>query len=258
MSDELRIHYEENYEEDGRLRRSHGHSIEFLTTIHYFNKLLPPGSRILDMCAGGGEYAFYLANKGHKVFACDLLEKHVDIMRSKPDADKLAGIEVADALDLSRFDENSFDVVLCMGALYHLFEPAEREKCMAESLRVAKNGGILAFAYINRNGAYIADFCREGYPMELLAQVMKTGKSGVFYGMDFGEVDALTSKFPLDKITDIGTNGLRYPLADRINSATDDEFEAYMRYHLATCEEPSIIGHSPNGLWIGKKNRPLA
>jgi len=147
MSDELRLHYEENYEEDGRLRCSYGHSIEFLTTIHYFDKILPPNSSILDMCAGGGEYAFYLASKGHKVFACDLLEKHVNIMCGKPDASKLMGIEVVNALDLSRFDEDSFDVVLCMGALYHLFDPTEREKCIAESLRVLKNGGIFAFAY---------------------------------------------------------------------------------------------------------------
>jgi len=89
--------------------------------------------------------------------------------------------------------------------------------------------------------------------MEALADVMKTGKNGVFYGMDFGEVDALVAKFPIKKIANIGTNGLRYPLAHRIDSATNDEFDAYMQYHLATCEEPSIIGHSPNGLWIGKK-----
>ncbi|MCL2375780.1 MAG: class I SAM-dependent methyltransferase [Defluviitaleaceae bacterium] len=253
MNDDLKLHYEENYEEDGRLRRSYGHSIEFLTTIHYFDKILPPSSRILDMCAGGGEYAFHLANRGHKVFACDLLEKHVNIMRAKLDANKLIGIEAANALDLSRFDTGSFDVVLCMGALYHLFDPTEREKCITESLRVLKNGGIFAFAYINRNGAYIADFSRETYPMDTLAEVMKTGKSGVFYGMNFGEVDALVAKFPIEKIANIGTNGLRYPLAYRIDSATNDEFEAYMQYHLATCEEPSIIGHSPNGLWLGKK-----
>ena len=256
MSDELRIHYEENYQEDGRLQRSNGHKIEFLTTVHYFDKLLPPNSRILDVCAGGGEYAFYLANAGHEVFACDLLEKHVDIMRTKPEAHKLAGIEVADALDLSRFDKESFDVVLCMGALYHLFDAAEREKCITQCLRVLKSGGIFAFAYINRNGAFIADFC---YGIECdsrtLLNVMKTGKSGVFYGMDFGEVAALTDKFPLEKIADIGTNGLRYPLADRLNAATDEEFVTYMEYHLATCEEPSIIGHSPNGLWIGRKIR---
>jgi len=255
MNDELRLHYEENYQEDGRLRRSNGHKIELLTTVHYFDKLLPPGSRILDVCAGGGEYAFYLAGRGHEVFACDLLEKHVDIMRAKPDADKLVGIEIANALDLSQFGGGSFNVVLCMGALYHLFESAGREKCVAECLRVLEPGGMFVFAYVNRNGAYIADLCRRNESVQSLAQVMKTGCNGVFYGMDFGEVNTLVGKFPLKKIADIGTNGLRYPLADIINSATEEEFDAYMEYHLATCEEPSIIGHSTNGLWIGRKTR---
>ena len=219
MIDELKIHYEENYEEAGRLRRNNSSRIEFLTTVHYFVQFFRPNSNILDVCAGGGEYAFYLANQGHEVFACDLMEKHVNIMKTNTDADKLNGIEVANALDLSRFGEGSFDVVLCMGAMYHLFDPKEREKCITECLRV-----------------------------------LKTGRHGVFYGMDFGEVEALVSKFRLNKIADIGANGLRYPLEDIINSDADDEFEAYMEYHLATCEEPSIIGRSPNCLWIGTKN----
>jgi len=113
------IKYYENYDEDGRFFRDNAHMIEYLTTIHYFNRLFTPGSRILDVCAGTGRYSFYLADKGYLVTACDLVEHNVNIIKYKPNANKLTDISVCNALDLSRFEKNSFDVVLCMGALYH-------------------------------------------------------------------------------------------------------------------------------------------
>jgi len=252
MSQDVKTYYE-NYDEGRRLSRDNAHKIEFLTTVHYLNKLLPPGSCILDACAAEGEYAFYLAKQGHEVFACDLVNKHVAAMKANPKADKLAGVEVANVLDLSQFDDERFDVVLCMGALYHLFEPAEREKCIEECLRVLKYDGIAAFAYINRHAMYINHIAMGKSSLEFMNQLRDTGKNLVFYGMDFGEIQALAAKFPLTKIADVAIDGLSYPLAESFNNATDEEFAAYMDYHLEICEEPSIRGFSMHGLWIGKK-----
>ena len=246
----------ENYDEGGRLDKDNAHKIEFLTTVHYFDKLLPPGSHILDACAREGKYAFYLAEKGHKVVACDLVEKHVDAMKANPQAGKLAGIEVANALDLSRFEEAGFDVVLCMGALYHLLDSAEREKCVAECLRVLRPGGIFVFAYLNRHTMYVTLFALG--PAEYsnyLERLFETGISDVFYGMDFGEAQALADKFKLEKLADIGVDGLGYPFSSMIyNDVTDEQFADYMKYHILTCEQPSILGYSRHGLWIGKKH----
>jgi len=252
MSQDVKTYYE-NYDEGRRLSRDNAHKIEFLTTVHYLNKLLPPGSCILDACAAEGEYAFYLAKQGHEVFACDLVDKHVAAMKANPKADKLVGVEVANVLDLSQFDDERFDVVLCMGALYHLFEPSEREKCVAECLRVLKPGGIAAFAYINRHGMGLTHFAGGHTSVDIWEEVRKTGKHQVFYGMDFGEAQKLAAKFPMTKIADVAIDGLCYPLAESFNNATDEEFAAYMDYHLEICEEPSISGFSMHGLWIGKK-----
>jgi len=120
MAMEKIIKYYDDYDEDIRMFRDKSRLVEYLTTIHYFDRLFMPGSRILDVCAGTGKYAFYLADKGHLVTACDLVERHVDIIKSKPNAYKLIDISVCNALDLSQFDENSFDVVLCMGAFISL------------------------------------------------------------------------------------------------------------------------------------------
>jgi len=131
MQNEINEYYK-NYDEEGRLTRDNAHLPEYLTTIRYFDRLFAPGSRILDACAGAGRYAFYLANKGHTVTACDLSEHHVDIIKSNPDANKLANIAACNTLDLSRFEDNSFDVVLCMGALYHLSDVRDKQKALSE------------------------------------------------------------------------------------------------------------------------------
>ena len=184
MRDELKEYYE-NYDEGGRLNQDNAHKIEFLTTAYYFDKILPTGSHILDACAGEGNYAFYLAEQGHKVVACDLVEKHVAAIKTNSRAEKLRSVQVADVLDLSRFDEGSFDVVLCI-ALYHLFDPVEREKCIAQCLRVLKPGGVFAFAYISRHAIYITHFDRGGTSADFLSELHKTGKNLVFCGMNFG------------------------------------------------------------------------
>ena len=96
--------YYESYDEDGRLFHDNAHKAEYLTTIRWLDRVLAPGSRVLDACVGTGRYAFWLAERGHIVTACDLVEHNVDIIRSKPGAEKLAGIGVCDARDLSRFE----------------------------------------------------------------------------------------------------------------------------------------------------------
>lgn len=82
---------------------------------------------------------------------------------------------------------------------------------------------------------------------------MKHGKNGVFYGTDIGEINEIVKSKQLKTIFNIGVDGLMYPLVNEINSLNDEQFEKYMEYHLLTCSEPSLVGHSMHGLYIGKK-----
>ena len=249
----LMSYYLSVYEEQNRLQSSQAHSIEFITTMHFLIKHMPKGCTVLDCCAGGGAYAFPLAREGYKVTAGDLVPAHVDILNAGNTSHVLEHVYQGDVLDMSRFPDQSFDVVLCMGALYHLVAPSDREKCVEECLRVLKSGGIFAFAYINRNAVYIHQFNRgESTPQELAA-IRSTGVKDVFYTMDFNEPERLMSQFSVAKITDVGVNGLMRPLRERLNAVTPEEFSAYMAYHMETCEQPSILGHSMHGLWIGRK-----
>ena len=59
-------------------------------------------------------------------------------------------IELGNATDLSKYENESFDTVFCFGPMYHLKTQQERTKCARECLRVLKKGGIFALAYINK------------------------------------------------------------------------------------------------------------
>ena len=253
MYEQIKSYYE-NYDEEGRLFRDNAHEVEYLTTIRYFDRLFAPGSHILDACAGTGRYSLYLADKGHIVTACDLIEHNINIIKSKPNADKLANIAVCDVLDLSRFADNSFDIVLCMGALYHFRTNDLREKAISECARVCKPNGIVVLAYITKVGAILANINADASNMEGLIKFIKnTDDRGPFYCTAPCEMDEMAANCELEKLHHIGVNGIYQTIASKLNAATDENFQKYMEYHYLTCEDESIIGTSVHGLWIGRK-----
>ena len=241
MLDQINRFYE-NYDEDGRLFRDKAHLPEYLTTIRYFDRLFIPGSRILDACAGTGRYSFYLADKGHIVTACDLVEHNVNIIKAKPGTDKLAGISVCNVLDLSRFQENRFDAVLCMGALYHLNSSGLKEKAVSECTRVCIPGGIVIIAYIVER----EDMGRHTYVPDEYRDV--------FFGSTPHEIDRIATKCGLQKLHNIGTDGVISNIGSRLKEASDKEFLEYMEDYYLTCEAENNINASCHGLWIGRKS----
>jgi len=225
------IQYYHNYDEDIRMFRDNSRLMEYLTTIHYFDRLFKPGRQILDACAGTGVYSFYLADKGHYVTACDLVEHHVDIIKSKPNANNLTDISVCNAIDLSRFKENNFDVVLCMGALYHL-NSNDQNKAISESIRVCKSGGIVVFTYLN-------------------GDVTIDRLDNIFFGITHYEMEALAAKYGLEQMHNVYPGGSSFNEA--ISEASDEEFQKIMECHLLTCEDKDVIGAGGLCLWIGIK-----
>ena len=72
MLDNEVVKYYENYREEDRITTNNARKIEFLTTIRKFDEVFKEKYEILDCAAGTGAYAFYLADKGHKLTATEL------------------------------------------------------------------------------------------------------------------------------------------------------------------------------------------
>lgn len=244
------VEYYNNYDEEGRLKR---HKFEYLTTVEYFNRLFKPGSKILDACAGTGAYSFYLAEQGHRVTSGDLVPNNVDLMKQNEKADLLEDIQVMNALDLSALEEESFDVVLCMGALYHLSEETDQKRAIQECLRILKPGGILVLSYINRFAQFMVNVEIGLENIEDAVRIFHNRTDSIFTYTTPGEIERLANQSGISKIKNIGTDGMIYALSEKMNGVSEDRLKQLYGYHLATCEEPSILGASIHGLYFGQK-----
>lgn len=254
MIDQLINYYEQEYEEDRRLSKDKSHRIEFLTTTRYFDKVFSTGAKILDACAGTGAYAFHLAQKGYKVTAGDIVPYNVSLMEKKQAAEPiLKKIYTGSILELSEFEDNSFDVVLCMGALYHLHDKTDREKAIQECRRVLRKEGILATSYINRHAVILHNIEDGLSSMEELLDYKDCGTRDVFYSSTPKEIINMMKDAGFETLYNIGTDGIGYMIGSKINNADDNDFRKWLDYHFSACEEESLLGYSLHGLYFGRK-----
>jgi len=246
------------YDEEARLVSNRGHNMEYLTTIRYIEKFLKPNAKILEIGAGTGRYSIFLAQKGYDVTAVDLTPKHVEIMTQKANGLKNFRCMVADALDLSMFEDNSFDMVLNFGPMYHLFHQKDKEQAVKETIRVAQKGGICMFAYLpcasfvtgygllNQDVAHVCAAMDDTGRMKDVPEEVFTG----FYIEDFKKLfDKTNTKY----ITNVATDGLGYTLQDMIEKLPEKEYQAFLKWHFMTCERPDQQGYSAHLLYICEK-----
>ena len=119
--------YYEQYDEDGRLLSKHG-MVEYITTMKYVEKYLQPGMRILEIGAATGRYSHALAQKGYQVDAVELVEHNIEIFKQKTIPGETVTITQGNAMDLSMFEDDTYDITLLLGPMYHLFGFENKKK----------------------------------------------------------------------------------------------------------------------------------
>lgn len=111
---------------------------------------LKKNAEVLDVGTGRGYSAIFLATQGYKVTTGEPTEDTSDYSKKnwKENARKM---EVEDKIqfqafsaDKMPFEDNRFDGIFFFGVLHHIKENV-RNKVAAETARVIKEGGIIAF-----------------------------------------------------------------------------------------------------------------
>lgn len=147
--------YQELYEEGERLRNREG-QLEFVRTQELLGRFLPDlPSGIIDIGGGTGHYAAWLASLGYRVHLVDTVLAHVEA------AAKVGTFTAAvgDARALGEAD-NSYDVALLLGPLYHLRKAEDRLRALQEARRVVRSGGLLVAAFISRSAVPIDSYVK--------------------------------------------------------------------------------------------------
>jgi len=142
-----RLHVQAAYargRETGRLDQQRNR-IEAERTKALIAERLPAlGARVLDVGGGPGYYAAWLRGLGHQVVLLDIVQNHAGQASH-------SGIPavVSDATALP-FPAECVDALLLLGPLYHLIDPADRARALAETHRVLRPGGVLFAAGLSR------------------------------------------------------------------------------------------------------------
>lgn len=127
--------------EIGRLERGLG-KIEFYRTKEIIRPYLTDKKNIYDVGGGVGTYSNWLAALGHRVHLLELAPSAVEYANIHQDVNYPYVSEVCDARNINRNDESA-DIVLLMGPLYHLQNLEDRVQVIKEAYRVLKKGGLL-------------------------------------------------------------------------------------------------------------------
>lgn len=245
------------FNEDRRLNHSKAAQVEFLTTVRYIEKYLRAGDRILDIGAGTGVYSLYFARKGYDVSALELADANLAAFRKKLMPEDKIQLVQGNAMDLSRYGDQSFDVVLLFGPLYHLQREEDRLRCIREAKRVCKDGGHLFFAFISNDFVFLTEFqYNESYFSngDYNKETFRLNDFPfVFHTVDAAR--ALLRRGEVKVLCEVASDGASELLAERINAMSDQDYRQYLRYHFYICQKPELLGMSNHLLFVGEKER---
>lgn len=250
--------YYNKFSEEKRLTRRHG-NVEFVTSMKYIHKYLEdmPAAKILDIGAGTGRYSIQLASEGYDVTAVELVKYNLGILKSKNSTVKAYQ---GNALNLSRFRDNSFDMTLLFGPMYHLYSFADKLKALNEAKRVTKKGGVILVAYCMNEFSVITHAFKENYIKESLVKgkldenfQTVTDESDLYAYVRIEEINKLHQEASLERLQIISADGPANYLRPVLNAMDEETYELFIKYHLATCERQDLIGAGAHTVDILRK-----
>ena len=252
-----------------RLIKNPYNRLEFDTTMHFLRKHLPEEGLVLDAGGGPGRYTVELAKLGYDVVLLDLTPRMLEIamgrIREAGVEDRVKQVLEGSVEDLSMFDPDSFDAVLCLGGpLSHLVHRDRRLDAVKELIRVAKPDAPLFVSVIGRLALCMNSLVYLWPEMksnpDVYRQYTTTGQylGGLgFAPCHFYIPEELKEEFE-DKaqvIEMVGLEGMFSTHEQRYN-----EVHAMVEYndilwetHLETCTHPSAVGVSEHFMIICRK-----
>lgn len=253
--------YYNKFNEEKRLNSRHG-QVEFITSMKYIHIYLPKEKeaseiKILDIGAGTGRYSVALAEEGYDVTAVELVKYNLGILKKKNSSVKAMQ---GNALKLSKLQDETFDVTLLFGPMYHLFGFEKKMQALNEAKRVTKKGGVILVAYCMNEYSVITYAFKEKHLKECIRDNRFTDtfrtisdEKDLYDYMRLEEITKLVEESGLKRIKIISPDGPANYLRPVLNQMDEEEFDYFIQYHLATCERMDLIGAAAHTLDILKK-----
>jgi ubiquinone/menaquinone biosynthesis C-methylase UbiE len=263
-------HVEKFYDENAQREweRLDRHRTEFAVTLRALADYLPqPPASILDIGGGPGRYAIALTQQGYQVTLFDLSQGNLALARTKAAE---AGVELAgyvhgNATRLSHIADESFDVVLLMGPLYHLVAANDRQQAAREAGRVLKRDGLIFAAFITRyaplrrmartDPVYVIEHADE---LEIiLAQGALPHRAGRNFTDAYfahpAEIEPFMEKIGFEHRLSIACEGVVSEIDAQINELSGAHWQVWVDLNYRLGKDPATHATAEHVLYIGRK-----
>ena len=239
--------YYNKFNEDKRLLSRHG-QVEFITTMNYIHSVLKEydAPKIIDIGAGTGRYSVALADEGYDVTAVELVKYNLGILKKKESSVKAYQ---GNAMNLKRFESESFDVALLFGPMYHLFSFDDKFKALSEAKRVTKPGGTIMVAYCMNEYCVLMYAFKENKLRECLENGRLTKdyhsvseEKDLYDYVRLEDIDRLNEAVGLSRVKIISPDGPTDYMRPVINAMDEETFSEYVKYNLSICERKELVG----------------
>lgn len=263
---ELIAHYNK-FNEDKRLTRRHG-QVEYITTMQYIHKYIEALQgenakdttlQILDIGAGTGRYAVELAKEGHDVTAVEYVKYNLGRLKQNANVAKKdcqeAGKEFllqayqGDARKLKRFAEDTFDLTLLFGPMYHLYSFEDKLQALMEAKRVTKPGGYILVAYLMNEYGVLTYGFKEGNAIACIKDGRlddnfhcHSTEKDLYDYVRLEDMKELRDAAGLEHVQTISADGPADYMRRELNAMSEEMFAKFIEYHLSTCERPELLG----------------
>ncbi len=253
--------YYNKFKEDHRLTTRHG-QVEFRVSMKYILDFAGQFSRsnneikIADIGAGTGRYSVALSREGFDVTAVELVEHNLKILEGRHEKVKCWP---GDARNLSFLDDESFDITILFGPMYHLHTKEERLKALNEAKRITRKNGFIFAAYVMNDYAIISYCFKKKKIKESLASLTQdfhtitSEEKDLYCYTRLEDMSELNELAGLKRIKTIAPDGAADYMRRELNSLDEEEFELFVKYQIAVCERPDLLGASSHTVDILQK-----
>ena len=243
-------------------------SVEFAITVRYLQHYIPAGARVAELGVGGGQYTEVLARQGCWLHLVDVSQRLLDATVARL---QMSGLfthildsQHASATYLPHLETACCDVVVCLGPLYHLCNPTDRQQTVREVARILQPGGWLYAAGINRL-AYLRDAWRsrphQGAEQRAFrTQFLRDGNLDPLRAPQVGHAHLSTSdefrdlfRDSFDEVILVGVESFTAGGQEVFPTLSAENANAWLHLVEQTGKTPDGLGISDHFLYIGRK-----
>ena len=247
--------YYNKFNEDKRLLSRHGR-VEFYVTYTYIQRHLSAvlderkcaksDIKIMDIGAGTGAYCIPLAEEGYTVSAVEMVKHNLGILKKKT---TLVDARQGNACNMKKYADDTFDVTLLFGPMYHLFSNEDKVKALSEAKRITKPGGVIFVAYVMNEYGVITYCFKERHIREIMENHRLTEDfhtvsqvENLYDYVRIEDIDKLNQQCGLKRKMIISPDGAADYMRQYLNKLDEEEFQYFLDYQLSICERQDLIG----------------